>query len=317
MSTDKPEQTVPKEAPPKAEEAESRPPTDEDVLRLRGRLDREFALVTQKIADAEETVREIEATLKAYETSVKPRRPADKGTEKTSSPLSFSKIKDWVTKPKEAHEPEVPSTGKVSNPDTRSGRVPRDLDERLEDMVQRIAADIRDRERDAGDIDRRLHEAQTDLIARRANEQRVREMQIRIGQTRHLSEDLERKMAMLDEMVRSFESKTQTDTGLKPKQAVPKIDDRLQTALDEAVKAVEAQEKKVAELEKDLERAQAALVEDRARQQRVRTMQIRLRQVRHLSADLQRGVGGLGPTIDDLRRRAAGLLKPESEGPKA
>jgi hypothetical protein len=278
--------------------------------------------VTQKIADAEETVREIEATLRSYESTVKAKRPADKGTEKTSSPLKavgegFSKIKDWVTKPKEAHEPEVPSTGKVSNPDSRTGRVPRDLDERLEDMVQRIDAEIRDREREAGEIDRRLHEAQTELIARRANEQRVREMQIRIGQTRHLSEDLERKMAMLDDMVRSFEAKTQTDTGLKPKQAqVPKIDDRLQTALVEAVKSVEVQEKRVAELEKDLEKAQASLVEERARQQRVRAMQIRLRTVRHLSADLQRGLGSLGPTIEDLRKRAASLLRTEGEGPK-
>jgi hypothetical protein len=67
----------------------------------------------------------------------------------------------------------------------------------------------------------------------------VREMQVRIGETKQLSEDLERKMAALDSMVRSYESSTKTDTGIrsKPKDQappIPKVEDRLQTAINDA-----------------------------------------------------------------------------------
>jgi hypothetical protein len=122
-------------------------------------------------------------------------------------------------------------------------------------------------------------------------------------------------MAALDIMVKSYESSTKTDTGFrtKPKDApaAPKAEDRLQNAINEALKGVTDQEKKVAEIEKELERAHAALVEERARQQRVRAMQIRLRQARHLSVDMQRALSGMASSIESLRARASNLLKPD------
>ncbi len=300
--------------------------TDEDILRLRSRLDREFAVVTQKLADAEETLLDIELTLRSQETGSRlrlppPSAPEEKGTEKITSRLravgdGFAKIKEWVVKPG-VKEGEADSAGSKG-----SG----DLEDRLEAVHRSISLELRERERGATELDRKLHEAQKELIRLRANEQHARDMQVRIGQTQQLSEDLERRMAMLDEMVQTFERTTKSDTGIrtKPKEqspAAPKIEDRLQGAIDGALKAVTAQEKKLAEVEKELERAKTGLVAERARQQRLRSMQIRLRQARHFSVDLQRSLAGLGAAVDDLRRRAGDLLRPEakpsSEGGRA
>ena len=290
--------------------------TDEDILRLRSRLEREFAQVTQKLADAEETLVDIEVTLRSYETGSRTRLAAVSGTtgEKITARLKavgdgLSKIRDWVSKPKAADDPEAASRG------------PRDMADRLDDALKAITAEIRDREREAAELDRKLHEAQKELIRARAQEQHARETQIKIGQTKQLSEDLERRMAMLDEMVRSFESSAKPDTSVRPKPAaggpgIPKIDDRLQAAIDEALKTVAAQEKKVADLEKHVHSANAALVDERTRQQRIRGMQVKLRQARHFSQDLQRALAGLGSTLGDLGRRAGDLLRPEGTTPR-
>src|SRR5687768_6023620 len=237
--------------PADAEAAPGAPATDEDILRLRSRLDREFAQVAQKLADAEETLVDIEVTLRSYETGSRSRLVAVSGStgEKITARLKavgdgLSKFRDWVSKPKKEEEPaEAASRG------------PRDMADRLDDALRTITAEIRDREHEANEVDRKLHEAQKELIRARAQEQHARETQIKIGQTKQLSEDLERRMAMLDEMVRSFEAPGKTDGSPRPKPkeasaAVPKIDDRLQSAIDEALKTVAAQEKKVADLEK-------------------------------------------------------------------
>jgi hypothetical protein len=292
--------------------------TDEDILRLRSRLEREFAQVAQKLADAEETLVDIEVTLRSYETGSRSRLVAVSGTtgEKITARLKavgdgFSKIRDWMAKPKKEEEAVDPAA-----------RGPRDMADRLEDALKTITAEIRDREREANEFDRKLHEAQKELIRARAQEQHARETQIKIGQTKQLSEDLERRMAMLDEMVRSFEAPGKTPDGAarpKPKEAsaaVPKIDDRLQSAIDEALKTVTAQEKKVADLEKQVHAANAAMVDERTRQQRIRAMQVRLRQARHFSQDLQRSLSGLGSTLGDLSRRAVDLLRPEGTSPR-
>jgi len=296
--------------------------TDEDILRLRSRLDREFAVVAQKLIDAEETLLDIELALRTHESGSRPRLPApsapeEKGTEKITSRLKamgdgFVKIKEWVVKPG-AKEGEADAAGSKG-----SG----DLEDRLEAVHRSIALELRERERGATELDRKVHEAQKELIRLRANEQHARDMQVRIGQTKQMSEDLDRRMAMLDEMVRTFESSTKSDTGIrtKPKEqgpAVPKIEDRLQGAIDGALKAVTQQEKKLAEVEKELERAQTGLVEERTKQQRIRSMQIRLRQARHFSVDLQRSLAGLGASVEDLRRRAVNLLHPEARSSSA
>jgi predicted nucleic acid-binding Zn-ribbon protein len=124
-------------------------------------------------------------------------------------------------------------------------------------------------------------------------------------------------MALLDDMVRTYETSTKTDTGIrtKPKEqapALPKFEDRLENAISEALKAVTNQEKKVAELEKELGRANTSLVEERTRQQRIRSMQIKLRQSRHFSNDLHRALSSMSSAIEDLRVRAGNLLKPEA-----
>ena len=308
MPADAPE--PPKSAPAAPAAAAT---TDEDILRLRSRVEREIAQVAQKLADAEESVVDIEITLRSYETGSRPRIAAvsDKSSEKITSRLKvvsdgLGRIRDWVSKPKKEGEPaDVPG----------APRGPRDMAERLEDALQGMSADVRDREREASELDRKLHEAQKELIRARTQEQHAREMQINIGKTKQLSEDLERRMAMLDEMVRSFEAPGKADPLAKSKgavPAVPKIDDRLQAAIDEALKTVAAQEKKIAELEKQVQQANGALVEERARQQRVRAMQVRLRQARHFSEDLQRSLAGLGASLEELGRRAAGLLRSET-----
>ncbi|HYF00110.1 MAG TPA: hypothetical protein VEJ18_14415 [Planctomycetota bacterium] len=287
--------------------------TDEDILRLRSRLDREFAQVAQKLADAEETLIDIEITLRSIETGSRSRLVAVSGsaTEKLASRLKavgdgITKFRDWVSKPKKEDEA----------PDASAPRGPRDMADRLDDALRTVTAEIRDREREAVELDRKLHEAQKQLISARAQEQHARETQIKIGQTRQLSEDLERRMAMLDDMVRSFESAGKPDTAIRPKPkesspVIPKIDDRLQAAIEESLKNVAAQEKKVAELEKQVQSANAALVEERTRQQRIRAMQMRLRQARHFSQDLQRALSGLSASLSELNRRAGELMRPE------
>ncbi len=304
---------MPADAPETPKPAASVTTTDEDILRLRSRLEREIAQVAQKLADAEESVVDIEITLRSYETGSRPRIAAvsDKSGEKITSRLKavsdgLGKFRDWVSKPKKEGEA-------ADSPGAPRG--PRDMAERLEDALHGMSAEVRDREREASELDRKLHEAQKELIRARTQEQHAREMQINIGKTKQLSEDLERRMQMLDEMVRSFETPGKSDPLAKAKgavPAVPKIDDRLQAAIDEALKTVAAQEKKIAELEKQVQQANAALVEERARQQRIRSMQVRLRQARHFSEDLQRSLAGLGASLEDLGRRAAGLLRSET-----
>src|SRR5579864_9520340 len=84
--------------------------TDEDILRLRSRLDRELAMVTQKLTDAEESIIDMEMAVRAHETGSRPRLPAasssEKGTERVTARLravgsGLNKIKGWVVKPKE------------------------------------------------------------------------------------------------------------------------------------------------------------------------------------------------------------------------
>jgi len=290
--------------------------TDEDILRLRSRLERELAMVTQKLTEAEEAIIDMELAVRAAENGAR-RLPAgtspmEKGTEKITARMKavgdgINKIKEWVGRGKEAESEAAPEP----RPTSRSA----DLEDRLEDALRSINLEIRERENSATELDRKLHEAQRELIKKRAEEQHVREMQVRIGETKQLSEDLERKMAALDSMVRTYESSTKSDTGIrtKPKDqpAAPKVEDRLQNAINDALKAVESQEKKVAEIEKELARATASLVEERTRQQRVRQMQIRLRQARHFSVDLHRALAGMASSIENLRDRAGNLLRPD------
>jgi len=105
MSSNAPES----EKPPGGSEPAAESTTDEDILRLRSRLDRELAVVAQKLVDAEETLVDIEVALRAHETGSRPRLPTpsapeEKGTERITSRLKavgdgFAKIKDWVVKP--------------------------------------------------------------------------------------------------------------------------------------------------------------------------------------------------------------------------
>ena len=307
--------------PAKDAPIESNAATDEDILRLRSRIDRELAMVTQKLVDAEESIVDMEMAVRGTETGTRPRLPAapstsEKGTEKITARLKavgtgLNRFKDWVVKPKDGESAEAGSDGKASSEDRG------DLEDRLDESLRVVSLEIRDRERDATELDRKLHEAQKELIRFRAQEQQVREMQLRVGQTKQLAEEMERKMALLDDMVRTYETSTKTDTGIrqKPKEqapALPKFEDRLQNAITEALKAVAGQEKKVADIEKQLGHANTSLVEERTRQQRIRSMQIKLRQSRHFSNDLHRALAAMGSAIEELRVRAGNLLKPEA-----
>jgi len=299
--------------------------TDEDILRLKSRLDRELGMITQKLTDAEEAIIDMELAVRAAESGSRPKLPnasssLEKGTETISARFKsmgdgLSKIKGWVSK-REGKEDEADDAPAEPKPSTKTG----DLEDRLDAALRSINLEIREREKVATELDRRLHESQKELITARAQEQHVREMQVRIGETKQLSEDLERKMAALDSMVRTYESSTKKDTGIRTKPndqpAAPKFEDRLQSAINDALKAVEVQEKKIAEIEKELGRATAALVEERTRQQRVRTMQIRLRQARHFSVDLHRALSGMASAIESLRARAGNLLRPDLKAPR-
>src|SRR5205823_4027026 len=112
MSPDAPEvQKLSKEAPPPpaAQESNAGAATDEDVLRLRSRLDRELAVVSQKLIDAEEAVIDMEVALRSHETGSRPRLPSasapsgEKGTERITARLKavgdgINRFKDWVVK---------------------------------------------------------------------------------------------------------------------------------------------------------------------------------------------------------------------------
>lgn len=309
--------SAPEPIKPTAAESEISSGTDEDILRLRSRLDRELAMVVQKITDAEEEIVDMELAVRAQENGsrLKPvaASPAESGTDKITSRIKavgdgISKIKDWVVKGKEGEAADAPET-------KPSAKTAGDLEERLEEVLRVVTLEIREREKVTTELDRKLYDAQKELIKKRGEEQHVREMQVKIGETKQISEDLQRKMAALDNLVRDYESSTKKDTGFrtKPKDppVEPKVEDRLQTAINEALKGVADQEKKVAEIEKELERAHVALVGERARQQRVRAMQIRLRQARHLSVDMQRALSGMASSIENLRARASNLLRPD------
>jgi hypothetical protein len=310
---------APEPLKPTAAEVENSTATDEDILRLRARLDRELALVVQKLTDAEEEIVDMELAVRAQENGSRPKpsggsSPLEKGTEKITARIKavgdgISKLKEWVVK-RDGKEDEASDA-----PEPKSVARSADLEDRLDETLRAITLEIREREKITTELDRKLYDAQKELIKKRAEEQHVREMQVKIGETKQLSEDLERKMAALDSMVRSYETSTKTDTGIRtrPKEqpAAPKFEDRLQNAINDALKAVAEQEKKVAEIEKDLERANASLVGERARQQRVRSMQIRLRQARHFSVDLHRALSGMATSIENLRIRAGNLLRPE------
>src|SRR6185369_980313 len=169
--------------PSKDASIESNAATDEDILRLRSRLDRELAMVTQKLVDAEEAVIDMEMAVRGQETGSRPRLPSapasgDKGTEKITARLKavgtgLNKFKDWVVKPKEGESAEP---GAEAKPAEERG----DLEDRLDEALRVVSLGIRDRERDATELDRKLHEGQTELIRLRAQEQQVREMQLRV-----------------------------------------------------------------------------------------------------------------------------------------
>ena len=320
MAPDAPQAQKP---PQEATESASAGATDEDILRLRSRLERELAMVTQKLVDAEEAILDMEVAVRSYETGSRPRLPnasssEEKGTEKITARLKavgdgINKFAGWVTKREGKEGDSEAATPAVEKP----ARTPGDLEDRLDEALRSISLEIRDCERNTTELDRRHHEAQKELIRFRAQEQHVREMQLRMGETKQISEELERRMAQLDGMVRTFETSTKSDTGIrmKPKEpaaVAPKYEDRLQSAIDEALKGVAAQEKKVTDIEKELEKANQTLIEVRTRQQRIRAMQMRLRQARHFSTDLQRALSGMASSIEDLRMRAGGLLKPEA-----
>jgi chromosome segregation ATPase len=309
--------SAPEPLKPTAAELENGAGTDEDLLRLRSRLDRELAMVSQKLADAEGEIADMELAVRAQENGSRPKpgaaSPVETNSEKITSRIKavgdgINKIKEWVHKSKDGEAADAPEAKPPS-------KTPGDLEERLEEALRAVTQEIREREKVTTELDRRLYELQKELIKKRSEEQHVREMQVRMGETKQLSEDLERKMAALDSMVKTYETSTKTDTGIrtKPKEqpAVPKWDDKMQTAINDALKAVAEQEKKVAEIEKELERANGALVEERARQQRIRAMQIRLRQARHFSVDMQRALSGMASSIESLRARASHLLRPD------
>src|SRR5262249_36219894 len=156
----------------------------------------------QKLVDAEEAIIDMEMAVRGQESGSRPRLPSggssvEKGTERITARLKavgsgFNRIKEWVVKPKEGDGPE-PAAAESRPPAEDRG----DLEDRLESALRIVNLDIREKEKDANELDRKLHEAQKELIRVRAQEQHVREMQLRVGQTKQLSEDLERKMALL------------------------------------------------------------------------------------------------------------------------
>src|SRR5262245_26487161 len=87
------------------------PATDEDILRLLSRIDRELAMVTQKLVEAEESVIDMEMAVRGQENGSRPRLPSappseEKGTERITARLKavgsgLSKLRDLVVKPKE------------------------------------------------------------------------------------------------------------------------------------------------------------------------------------------------------------------------
>ena len=127
--------SAPEPLKPTAAESDISSATDEDILRLRSRLDRELAMVAQKLTDAEEEIVDMELAVRAQENGSRPTLgPAssvEKGTEKITSRMKavgdgIGRIKDWVVKAKE---------GDASDPSDlkSSGKTPGDLEERLEE----------------------------------------------------------------------------------------------------------------------------------------------------------------------------------------
>jgi predicted nucleic acid-binding Zn-ribbon protein len=302
------------------------PATDEDILRLRSRLDREFAVVTQKLVDAEAAIIDVEIALRTCETASRTRLPAvpsgtsEKGTERITARLGLARIKEWVSKPG-AKEGETADSAGANKPSSELRPLPKgtgDIEDRMDEALRTFSNEIREREREATELDRKLHDARKELIRLRATEQEARENQSKYNQTKELREQLERQLSQLNESVRTIETSLKTDTGIrqKPKDPAlgpPKPEDPMASAIDHAHKAVAAQEKKLADLEKEVERANTGLVEERARQQRIRGMQIRLKQARYFSTDLQRALGGLASTLEELRQRASSLLRPDAK----
>ena len=64
--------SAPEPLKPTAAEADANAATDEDILRLRSRLDRELAMVAQKLTDAEEEIVDIELSVRAQEIGARP-----------------------------------------------------------------------------------------------------------------------------------------------------------------------------------------------------------------------------------------------------
>jgi hypothetical protein len=73
MATNAPES---QKSPDAHADANSGPATDEEILRLRSRLDRELAMVTQKLTDAEEEIVDMELAVRAQENGSRPRLPS-------------------------------------------------------------------------------------------------------------------------------------------------------------------------------------------------------------------------------------------------
>src|SRR5689334_25086375 len=100
----------------------SGPATDEEILRLRSRLDRELAMVAQKLTDAEEEIVDMELAVRAQENGSRPKpsggtSPMEKGTERFTAGIKavgdgISKIKGWVSKRegKEGEDAEAPES---------------------------------------------------------------------------------------------------------------------------------------------------------------------------------------------------------------
>src|SRR5687767_11090207 len=108
--------------------------TDEDILRLRSKIDRELAMVTQKLVDAEESIIDMEMAVRGTENGSRPRlaavpAPEETSTDKITARLKvvgsgLNKIKEWVVKPKEAEG----QPGPEGKPEQRG-----DLEERLDE----------------------------------------------------------------------------------------------------------------------------------------------------------------------------------------
>src|SRR5258708_33799206 len=93
MTSDPLDAQNPSKDVPSSNESNAGAATDEDILRLRSRLDRELAMGTQKLTDAEESLTDMEIAVRAQETGPRPRLPSapssstEKGTERITARL--------------------------------------------------------------------------------------------------------------------------------------------------------------------------------------------------------------------------------------